>query len=65
MFCQRTKEFLRSRSVPFEDRDVSTDAAAFDDLSKLGYMTTPVLQINGDTVVGFDQAKIERLLSER
>ncbi|HKA24118.1 MAG TPA: glutaredoxin family protein [Candidatus Eisenbacteria bacterium] len=64
MFCQRTKEFLRSRGVPFEDRDVSTDAAAFDDLSKLGYMTTPVLQINGDTMVGFDQAKIERLLGE-
>ena len=62
MLCQQTKEFLRSRGVPFEDRDVSTDAAAFDDLSKLGYMTTPVLQINGDTMVGFDQAKIERLL---
>jgi len=64
MFCQRTKEFLRSRGVEFEDRDVSTDAAALDDLSKLGYMTTPVLQINGETVVGFDRAKIERLLGE-
>ena len=65
MFCQRTKEFLRSRGVEFEDRDVSTDAAALDDLSKLGYMTTPVLQINGETVVGFDRAKIERLLGEK
>jgi len=65
MFCQRTKEFLRSRGVEFEDRDVSTDAAALDDLSKLGYMTTPVLQINGETVVGFDRAKIERLLGEQ
>jgi glutaredoxin len=64
MFCQRTKEFLRSKGVEFEDRDVSTDAAAFDDLSKLGYMTTPVLQINGETVVGFDRARIERLLGE-
>ena len=64
MFCQRTKEFLRSKGVEFEDRDVSTDAAALDDLSKLGYMTTPVLQINGETVVGFDRAKIERLLGE-
>ena len=64
MFCQRTKEFLRSRGVEFEDRDVSTDTAALDDLSKLGYMTTPVLQINGETVVGFDRAKIERLLGE-
>ncbi len=65
MFCQRTKEFLRSRGVEFEDRDVSTDAAAFDDLSKLGYMTTPVVQINGETVVGFDRAKIERLLGDK
>ena len=65
MFCQRTKEFLRSKGVEFEDRDVSTDAAAFDDLSKLGYMTTPVLRINGETVVGFDRARIERLLGEK
>ncbi len=65
MFCQRTKEFLRSKGVEFENRDVSTDAAALDDLSKLGYMTTPVLQINGETVVGFDRAKFERLLGEK
>ena len=65
MFCQRTKELLRSKGVEFENRDVSTDAAALDDLSKLGYMTTPVVQINGETVVGFDRAKIERLLGEK
>ena len=65
MFCQRTKEFLRSRGVEFEDRDVSTDTAALDDLSKLGYMTTPVLQLNGETVVGFDRAKIERLFGKK
>jgi glutaredoxin len=63
MFCQRTKEFLRSKGVDFDDRDVSVDAAAFDDLSKLGFMTTPVLQINGEVVVGFDREKIERLLT--
>ena len=62
MFCQRTKEFLRSKGIEFVDRDVSSDAAAFDELSKLGLMTTPVLRINGETVVGFDRAKIERLL---
>ena len=63
MFCQRTKEFLRSKGVDFDDRDVSVDAAAFDDLSKLGFMTTPVLQINAEVVVGFDREKIERLLT--
>jgi glutaredoxin len=65
MFCQRTKEFLRSKGIEFVDRDVGSDAAAFDELSKLGLMTTPVLQIDGQTVVGFDKAKIERLLGEK
>jgi glutaredoxin len=65
MFCQRTKEFLRSKGIEFVDRDVSSDATAFDELSKLGLMTTPVLQINGETVVGFDKARIERLLGEK
>jgi glutaredoxin len=65
MFCQRTKEFLRSKGIEFVDRDVSTDTTAFDELSKLGLMTTPVLQINGETVIGFDRAKIERLLGDK
>jgi glutaredoxin len=65
MFCPRTKEFLQSKGLEFEDRDVSTDNAAFDDLSKLGYRTTRVNQIDGKTVVGFDRAGIKRLLETR
>ena len=63
MFCERAKEFLRGQAVEFEDRDVSADASALEDLQRLGYMTTPVLLIDGETVVGFDQARIQELLS--
>jgi pseudouridine-5'-phosphate glycosidase len=31
-------------------------------LKKLGVMTTPVTVIDGEIVVGFDQAKLEQLL---
>jgi hypothetical protein len=30
------------------------------DLKKLGYMTTPVIVIDGAAIVGFDSAKIDK-----
>jgi glutaredoxin len=63
MFCDQAKEFLRMQGIDFQDRDVSIDRSALDELQGLGYMTTPVIVINGETVVGFDQARIEKLLA--
>ena len=59
MFCGKAKEYLSQKQVPFEDRDIMADPSALEDLRKLGYMTTPVLVIDGTVVVGFDQAKID------
>ncbi len=56
------KEFLSQRSIPYVDRDISKDDQALDELSKLGYMTTPVVKIDGDVVVGFDRKRLETLL---
>ena len=63
MFCGRVKEFLSAHSVPFEERDVSQDEAALDELQKLGFMTTPVTVVDEDVVVGFDQKKLSALLN--
>lgn len=38
------------------------DSSALEELSKLGYMTTPVTTIDGQVVVGFDQKRLEALL---
>lgn len=38
------------------------DPAALADLKKLGYMTTPVILIDGTVVVGFDEEKINQAL---
>jgi hypothetical protein len=48
--------------VTYVDRDVSRDPAAIEELSTLGYMTTPVTKIGDTVVVGFDQGKLEALL---
>ena len=62
MFCKRTKEFLSQQGIEFEERDVSKDEAALDELQQLGLMTTPVTLIGGEAVVGFDRAKLVKLL---
>jgi glutaredoxin len=62
MFCNRTKEFLRTNRVTFTDRDIMTDASAFADLEKLGVMTTPVTVVDGQTVIGYDVPRLKALL---
>ncbi len=56
------KEFLSRRGLAYVERDISRDEQALDELSKLGYMTTPVIKINGEVVVGFDQKRLVALL---
>jgi len=62
MFCKRTKEFLSQQGIEFEERDVSKDEAALDELQQGHLMTTPVTLIDGEAVVGFDRAKLVKLL---
>ena len=63
MFCSRLKEFLSTNEISYEDRDVSQDETALDELQKLGLMTTPVTVVDGEVVVGFDQKKLSALLN--
>jgi glutaredoxin len=56
------QEFLAAKGITFENRDITTDPHALEELQKLGYLTTPVTIIDGEVVVGFDQRKLERLL---
>jgi glutaredoxin len=62
MFCSKVKEFLSQNKIAFTDRNIAADEAALVELEKLGYMTTPVTLVDGETVVGFDRAKLGQLL---
>jgi glutaredoxin 3 len=41
---------------------VRADPAALKELLDMGFQSTPVTIIDGESVVGFDQTKIEQLL---
>ena len=56
------KEFLSRNGIAYVERDISRDEQALDELSKLGYMTTPVTKIDDEVVVGFDEKRLGALL---
>lgn len=62
MFCERVKEFLSQRGVSYIDRDVASDERSMEELSEMGYMTTPVVKVDDQVVVGFDRRRLEELL---
>ena len=65
-YCHMAKDFLKEKGVEFEDIDVSKDHdAAHEMIEKSGQMGVPVLDIDGNIIVGFDRAGIEEALSKR
>jgi hypothetical protein len=55
-------EFLSQKGVVFVEKNVRADKAALKELLDLGFQSTPVTIIDGESVVGFDQTKICELL---
>lgn len=62
-YCIRTKQFLKENSIVFDDIDVSSNQSAAEEMvQKSGQMGVPVLDIDGQIIVGFDKEKIKAAL---
>jgi glutaredoxin-like YruB-family protein len=62
-FCVALKNFLEDHNIKFEDIDVSENKVAQKEMiEKSGQMEVPVIEIDGQIIVGFDQGKIKKLL---
>lgn len=62
-WCIRLKQFLKENNILFLEWDVSVDKFAADEMAKKSaQMGVPVLDIDGEIVVGFDKDRIKQLL---
>jgi glutaredoxin 3 len=62
-WCTMAKKFLAEHGVGFEDVNVASDRdAAREMIEKSGQMGVPVIEIDGNILVGFDREGIKRLL---
>ena len=64
-WCKKAKDFLKGKNIEFEDINVAENQeAAKEMVDKSGQMGVPVIEIDGEIVVGFDKEKLESLLAK-
>ena len=63
VYCKMAKEFFDQNNVEYADLNVAEDEAARNEMvEKSGQMGVPVIMIDDEITVGFDQERIKGLL---
>ncbi len=62
-YCKQVKDYLSEKDIKYKEVDVSVDSdKAQEMIDKSGQMGVPVLDIEGEIIVGFDKEKIDKAL---
>lgn len=62
-YCKMTKKFLEDNGIKYQDLNVAQDKAAREEMiNKSGQMGVPVIDIDGELILGFDQAQLKEKL---
>ena len=62
-YCIKAKEYLDSHNIEFEAIDVSSDRDRVQEMvDKSGQMGVPVLDIDGEIIIGFNKGEIDKKL---
>jgi glutaredoxin 3 len=55
--------FLDEHNIAYQDVDVATDSAAREEMvKKTGQMAVPVIEIDGEFTIGFNEAQLKEKL---
>jgi glutaredoxin 3 len=64
-YCYQAKEFLSRQKVPFVEKNVAADRRAAMEMVKVsGQQGVPVITVDGQVVVGFNQPRLMQLLNQ-
>lgn len=63
VYCKMAKEFFKENNIEYTDVDVAVDLKEREEMvQKSGQMGVPVIDIDGEIIIGFDRGRIEGLL---
>lgn len=60
--CTKLKEFLKNNNIKYIEYNISKSSKYKKELIKEGFLSVPVMKIEGDYVLGFDVPRIKQLL---
>lgn len=64
VYCKMTKAFFKEHNIAYEEKDVAIDTKAQEEMtSKSNQLGVPVIDIDGQIIVGFDKEKLSELLN--
>ncbi len=64
VYCRHVKDYLKDKGISFEEVDVGKDPEqAKMIIEKTGQRGVPVVDIDGQIILGFDQEKIDEILN--
>lgn len=62
-FCHAAKEYFKANDIKYTEHDVASDMEKRTEMIELtGQMGVPVIRIDEDVIVGFDEDKVKELL---
>ena len=62
-YCKLVKDYLKEQHIPFTDIDVSANSALANEMVKIsGQMGVPVIDIDGQIIVGWNKNALEEAL---
>ena len=62
-WCRKAKDYLRDKGVEFKEVNVGEDRnGAMEMVKKSGQQGVPVIDIDGNIIIGFDQRRIDSLI---
>jgi glutaredoxin 3 len=56
-------EYLSQRGISFTEKDVASDLEARREMIEAGYMSTPVILVDGEAIIGFDRKALDAALA--
>ena len=63
-YCKRAKDYLTQKGISYTDYDVAKDRdKAKEMIDKSKQMGVPVIIVDSEIIVGFNQAKLDSLFS--
>lgn len=62
-YCVQAKQYFKSKNIEFENIDVAENQEKAQEMIKIsGQMGVPVIKIDDQILIGFDQTEVEKAL---
>lgn len=61
-FCHMAKDWFKENNLEYDEKNISNDKEAMLELRKQGYAGVPVIFVDDEVILGFNQEKLEKAL---